>query len=102
MGVSNKYVYVASWMKETNNTFRANLIFPDMFNVSWHVESNIYSRCEGLNTFPSLLIEILYPDIKDFDVDLFLRSFGKGHMTSDIELWLASTLSILRKTFFPS
>lgn len=81
-------------MKEQIHTFKANLMFPDTFNVSWHVESNIYSRWEGLNVFPSLLIEILYPDIKDADVDLFLRSFGKGHMTSDIELWFASTLSV--------
>lgn len=82
-------------------TLRANLISPDTFTVSWQVESRIYMKWKGLNAFPSLLTEILYPDTKDVVVDLFLQSLGKGHITSEIELCWAPTLTVSRKIWFP-
>lgn len=81
--------------------FRINLISPDTFIVSWHVESNIYIKWDGLNSFPSLLTEILYPDIKEVIVDLRFRTFGKGQIISDIELWSAPIAIVSEKIGFP-
>lgn len=84
-------------------TFNANRSCPDTFNVSWHVESRMYTAWASLKFLLLLLTAILYPDIKPMEdkVDLFELERGNLHLISLSVLWLPGTCEVSKSHDVP-